>query len=114
MMRTNLNQLGLGEVALQEFGAETDVLIRIARQEGDEEAQQAAVLAVQNALDELIGEGISYRRTEFVGPRSARSCCRPASWRRCSRWWPCSSTSGFASSGSTVSAPCSPSCTMSS
>jgi preprotein translocase subunit SecF len=68
-MRTNLNQLGLGEVALQEFGAETDVLIRIARQEGDEQAQQAAVVAVQNALDELIGEGISYRRTELVGPK---------------------------------------------
>ena len=68
-MRANLNQLGLGEVALQEFGADTDVLIRIARQEGDEAAQQAAVVAVQNALDQLIGEGISYRRTEFVGPK---------------------------------------------
>ncbi len=69
LMRSDLNQLGLGEVALQEFGAETDVLIRIARQEGGEEAQQTAVTAVQNALDELIGEGISYRRTEFVGPK---------------------------------------------
>jgi preprotein translocase subunit SecF len=68
-MRSNLNQLGLGEVALQEFGAETDVLIRIARQEGDEAAQQVAVTAVQNALNELVGEGISYRRTEFVGPK---------------------------------------------
>lgn len=68
-MRSNLNQLGLGEVALQEFGAETDVLIRIARQEGDEAAQQVAVTTVQNALDEQIGEGISYRRTEFVGPK---------------------------------------------
>lgn len=68
-MRGNLNQLGLGEVALQEFGAETDVLIRIARQEGGEEAQQAAVSVVQSALDELVGEGISYRRTEFVGPK---------------------------------------------
>jgi preprotein translocase subunit SecF len=65
----NLNQLGLGEVALQEFGAETDVLIRIARQEGDEAEQQAAVLMVQNALGELIGDDISYRRTEFVGPK---------------------------------------------
>jgi preprotein translocase SecF subunit len=68
-MRSNLNQLGLGEVALQEFGADTDVLIRIARQEGDEAAQQAAVAIVQAALDEQIGEGISYRRTEFVGPK---------------------------------------------
>jgi len=68
-MRTDLNQLGLGEVALQEFGSATDVLIRVARQDGDEAAQQAAVAAVQNALDETVGEGISYRRTEFVGPK---------------------------------------------
>jgi preprotein translocase subunit SecF len=68
-MRAELNGLGLGEVALQEFGAETDVLIRIARQEGGAQAQEAAVGAVQVALDALIGEDVSYRRTEFVGPK---------------------------------------------
>ena len=68
-MRTELNQLGVGEVALQEFGAETDVLIRVARQEGGEEAQQAAVVIVQDALQAMYGEEVSFRRTEFVGPR---------------------------------------------
>jgi preprotein translocase subunit SecF len=68
-MRAALNDLGLGEVALQEFGAETDVLIRVARQDGEAEAQQAAVDAVQVALNDLVGEGVSYRRTEFVGPK---------------------------------------------
>jgi len=68
-MRGELNQLGLGEIGIQEFGQETDVLIRIARQEGDEEAQQQAVIAVQNALADLYGDEISYRRTEFVGPK---------------------------------------------
>jgi preprotein translocase subunit SecF len=68
-MRAELNELGLGEVALQEFGAETDVLIRVARQDGEADAQQAAVDAVQVTLDELVGEGVSYRRTEFVGPK---------------------------------------------
>jgi preprotein translocase SecF subunit len=68
-MRATLGGLGLGEVALQEFGAPTDVLIRIERQAGDEEAQLAAVDRVKTALAEEFGEGVSYRRVEFVGPK---------------------------------------------
>ena len=64
-MRTTLGNLGLGEVALQEFGQQTDVLIRVQRQEGGEGAQQAAVEKVKAALD----QGVDYRRTEFVGPK---------------------------------------------
>ncbi|MCH7958241.1 MAG: protein translocase subunit SecF, partial [Proteobacteria bacterium] len=64
-MRLALSDLGLGEVALQEFGAPTDVLIRVQRQEGGEKAQQAAVEAVKAAL----GPEVEYRRTEFVGPK---------------------------------------------
>lgn len=68
-MRSTLDGLGLGEVALQEFGAETDVLVRVQRQEGDEAEQAAAVTAVQDALDGLLGtDGWENRRTEFVGP----------------------------------------------
>ena len=68
-MRATLGGLGLGEVALQEFGEPTDVLIRIERQTGDEEAQLAAVDTVKAALAQEFGEGISYRRVEFVGPK---------------------------------------------
>jgi preprotein translocase subunit SecF len=64
-MRASLSDLGLGEVALQEFGSPDDVLIRIQKQEGDERAQQNAVEKVKAAL----GDGIEYRRTEFVGPK---------------------------------------------
>ncbi|MGP1396596.1 MAG: protein translocase subunit SecF [Inquilinaceae bacterium] len=63
-LRQTLGGLGLGEVSLQEFGSPTDVLIRIQRQEGEEAEQIAAINAVQAAL----GEGVEYRRTEFVGP----------------------------------------------
>ena len=45
------------------------MLIRVQRQEGGEEAQQAAVAAVRAALAERFGEDISYRRVEFVGPK---------------------------------------------
>ena len=65
-LRGRLAGLGLGEVALQEFGTETDVLIRIERQAGGEEAQQAAVEKVKEALADTVR---NYRRTEFVGPK---------------------------------------------
>jgi len=64
-MRSTLSGLGLGEVALQEFGAPDDVLIRLQEQDGGEEAQQAAVSLVKDAL----GSNVEYRRTEFVGPK---------------------------------------------
>ena len=64
-MRSTLNGLGLGEVQLQQFGAPTDVLIRVPQQPGGELAQQAAVTKVREAL----GEEVDYRRVEVVGPR---------------------------------------------
>ncbi len=64
-MRGVLGGLGLGEVSLQEFGADDTVLIRIEKQPGDATAQQAAVTKVRGAL----GSGVDYRRTEFVGPK---------------------------------------------
>ncbi|MFP6712954.1 MAG: protein translocase subunit SecF [Rhodospirillales bacterium] len=71
-MRTELSNLGLGEVALQEFGAPTDILIRIQKQEGGEKAQQAAIDKVKATL----GAGVEYRRTEFVGPKVSEELFR--------------------------------------
>jgi preprotein translocase subunit SecF len=71
-MRAHLSGLGLGEVALQEFGQPTDVLIRVQKQEGGEKAQQVAVEKVKTAL----GDGVEYRRTEFVGPKVSRELFR--------------------------------------
>ncbi|MBV9261926.1 MAG: protein translocase subunit SecF, partial [Pseudolabrys sp.] len=64
-MRSTLGTLGLGEVQLQQFGAPTDVLIRIAEQPGGDAAQQEAVGKVRAAL----GDSVDYRRVEVVGPR---------------------------------------------
>jgi preprotein translocase subunit SecF len=64
-MRTTLNALNFGDVQLQEFGAPTDVLIRIPQQPGGEVAQQEAVAKVRAAL----GSEVDYRRVEVVGPR---------------------------------------------
>jgi preprotein translocase SecF subunit len=67
-MRSLLGSLALGEVALQTFGEPNDVLIRVQRQEGGEEAQRAAVEKVKSALNETFGD-VSYRRVESVGPK---------------------------------------------
>ena len=63
-LRADLGQLGLGDISLQEFGTPTDVLVRVQRQEGDEEAQIAAIATISLTL----GDSYDIRRTEFVGP----------------------------------------------
>ena len=63
-LRRDLGALGLGEVAIQSFGAPQDVLIRVQRQEGDEKAQIAAL----DKITETLGADYEVRRTEFVGP----------------------------------------------
>jgi len=64
-VREKLSALGLGDVQIQEFGEPTDILIRVEKQEGGASAQQEAVDAVRGAL----GEQVTYRRTEVVGPK---------------------------------------------
>jgi preprotein translocase subunit SecF len=63
-MRTTIGSLHLGDFQLQQFGAPNDVLIRISEQPGGDEAQQAAVQKVREAL----GDQVDYRRVEVVGP----------------------------------------------
>ncbi len=67
-MRSALGGLDLGQVSLQTFGASDDILIRIQRQDGDSEAQKAAVDTVKAQLQSDYGDELSYRRIEFVGP----------------------------------------------
>ena len=68
-MRATLEGLGLGEIALQEFGGPENVLIRIERQAGGEAGQLAAVERVKAALAEHFGDDVDYRRVEVVGPK---------------------------------------------
>ncbi len=67
-MRSALSDLDLGEVSLQEFGSDTEVLIRIERQ-ADDAADQAAITAVRAALESNYTGELSYRRTERVGAK---------------------------------------------
>ncbi|XDZ66867.1 protein translocase subunit SecF [Alphaproteobacteria bacterium LSUCC0684] len=67
-LRQQLGQLDLGDVSLQEFGLDTDVLIRVQSQnledsESLSDVDKAAVALVQTTL----GEEYTIRRTEYVG-----------------------------------------------
>jgi preprotein translocase subunit SecF len=64
-IRSNLGSLGLGEIELQRFGKDTDVLIRIESQPGGASGQKIAV----DKVKKILGPAVDYRRTEFVGPK---------------------------------------------
>ncbi len=66
-LRDRLNGMDLGEVQIQEFGKDTDVLIRIAEAEGAVDASQD-LTAVQLLRDEL-AQDFDIRRVEIVGPQ---------------------------------------------
>ncbi len=63
-MRTQLNDLGLGDVQIQSFGSDTDVLIRVEEQPGGDAEQQVAMKKVVDSL----GSDYTQRRIEVVGP----------------------------------------------
>lgn len=64
-LRGKLDALGFGEVQLQSFGNNGEILIRIAEQPGGEKVQQDVLAKVKQTL----GGDIDYRRVEVVGPR---------------------------------------------
>ncbi|WP_165644810.1 protein translocase subunit SecD [Oharaeibacter diazotrophicus] len=66
--RSGLDGLGLGEVALQEFGDSRHLLVRVERQPGGEEAQTAAVERL-TAEVRAIDASATVERTEVVGPK---------------------------------------------
>jgi preprotein translocase SecF subunit len=64
-LRSEIGELGLGDVQIVEFGRPTDVLIRVEEQAGGEEAQQRVVILLRDLYE---GEA-DFRRVEVVGPR---------------------------------------------
>ncbi|MGI4851733.1 MAG: protein translocase subunit SecF [Janthinobacterium lividum] len=68
-LRTDLQKLDLGEVKLQEFGSDKDLLIRLERQKGNETAQTEALDKIKSALP----KNADYRRIETVGAKVSQS-----------------------------------------
>jgi SecD/SecF fusion protein len=63
-VRERLNQLNLGDVQVQEFGSENELLIRVEGQNAGDNAEQSVVEKVRA---ELSGD-YDFRRVESVGP----------------------------------------------
>jgi SecD/SecF fusion protein len=70
-----MEDLNLGEVALQEFGQGTSVLVRVQRQPGGEAVQTAALQEIRNGVAEVIPDA-SFERTEVVGPTVSTELAR--------------------------------------
>ncbi|MBH0237815.1 protein translocase subunit SecD [Methylobrevis albus] len=66
--RGGLGNLGLGDVALQEFGSPNHLLVRVERQPGGEAAQTTAVEQLRGEIVK-IDETARIERTEVVGPK---------------------------------------------
>jgi SecD/SecF fusion protein len=67
-MRAAFEGLNLGEIALQEFGDASRVLVRAERQPGPESAQTVAVQQIRATLAE-VDPNARVERTEVVGPK---------------------------------------------
>jgi SecD/SecF fusion protein len=67
-LRNRLDGLHLGEIALQEFGNASTLLLRIERQPGDDAAQQVAAARVKETVG-AVAPGTRFQRVEVVGPK---------------------------------------------
>jgi len=66
-LRTELNTMNLGQITLQQVGADaSDVMMRIPQQSGGDAGNQAAIAAVRGHFETRVSE---YRRIEAVGPQ---------------------------------------------
>jgi preprotein translocase SecF subunit len=64
-LRSKLNNLKIGEVSLQEFGSDRDVMIRMPSSGESQQEQNAALEKVKEAL----GGEVDYRKIEKIGPK---------------------------------------------
>ncbi len=72
-IRSELGTLNLGDVQVQQFGAEDEVLVRVEEQPGGELAQQAVVAKVRTSFAD---NNVEFRRVEVVGPRVSGELAR--------------------------------------
>ncbi|MDR3450945.1 MAG: protein translocase subunit SecF [Alphaproteobacteria bacterium] len=63
-LREELGKLNLGEVELQQFGGPNEVLVRMQKQEGADQAQMKAIEIVRATM----GDTYDYRSIQVVGP----------------------------------------------
>ena len=81
LLRSKLEALNFGDVSLQEFGSERDVLLRIQSQNlEDSSALSAKDKAAIATVKETIGDEYTFRRTEYVGAVVGSELKKKAIW----------------------------------
>ena len=66
-LRNILDEINIGEVSLQNIGADNDVMIRVGGQDVDEKIQMKKISLIKEVISENLDK-IEYRRVDFVGP----------------------------------------------
>lgn len=65
LIREEANRLGFGDVEVQEFGGQREVLLRVGLQDGGDRAQAEIVVKLRQAFE----KDYDFRKVEVVGPR---------------------------------------------
>jgi preprotein translocase SecF subunit len=73
-LREKLNKLNIGEISLQEFGSDRDVMIRMPSSGESQQEQNAAVDKVKATL----GDNVEYRKVEKIGPKIGKELVHDA------------------------------------
>lgn len=73
-MRESLSHHDFGEVSLQNFGSDQDVIVRL--QTSSEEEQAVVVAKVKEILSTEISPDMEYRRIDYVGPTVGKELIR--------------------------------------
>lgn len=74
-LRHQLNQLGLGDIKLQGMENPKDILIRVERSKGTEPDD-----VTLNTIKKSLGDQVTYRRIETVGPKVSEDLMSGAFW----------------------------------
>lgn len=75
-LRAQVSDVVEGDASVQEFGAPSDVLIRVEQQPGGERGQLAAL----ERIKDVIGQNVDYRRVETVGPKVSEDLLNNGVW----------------------------------
>ena len=78
-MRTYLKDVDAGDISLQTFGQENNILIRVGHQTGGEKERLQVVEAIKKILDKNIDSNIEYRKVDYVGPKVGSELIRSGS-----------------------------------
>ena len=78
-LRARVNQVGVGDAALQEFGKPSTILVRLPLPEGDAGAVQRVVAKVRTALEKDY-PGVSFARVESVSGKVSDELITDGLW----------------------------------